>query len=307
MIKTANLQNEIINLSNELVMVDNVNLPFSSLLLNKGTDKISSIYATWKNENLDPSKKLSLEGGDITEFQTSARTTDKNICQIITKGVNISDTANVVGLEGINDLFTHELQNRMTELKRDLEHYLINGVYTEENGATPRQMKGLINFVTEDNKIKFGAGGLSGEELTNACKLMRKNGTSSQNLILLCDYLTTDAINQIFVDKVRYMETNEFGLPVLKINFAYGSAYIYTVDSLPENTCLMVNMDYLSLGELRPLIYNDLAKTGDSRKGYIVCENTLKVTNPNAVVMVYGDPVSTIALNSTKTTSKASK
>lgn len=284
MIKTSDLTNEIIELSKELVMVDNVNLPFSSLLLQKGTQKVGSVIVDWKYENLDNSKGTSLEGADVTTFQNSTRNTgDKNICQIIEKAVSVSGTAGAVNVQSIQDLFAHELNNRMIEAKRDLEHYLINGVYTEESGTTPRQMKGIVSF---GDKTKVGGSALSLSIVQNMAKEMRKAGTSSQNLLLLCDYNCTDVVNTFFADKQQYTNVqNTFGSVVNHINLIYGGADIYTVDAMPQDTCMLVNMDYLKLGELRALVYAEMAKTGDSRKGFITMENTLKMLNPSAVKM----------------------
>lgn len=286
MIKTANLTNEIIDLSKELVLLDNVNLPFSSLLMKKGTQKVGSVLVDWKYENLDSTRNLSLEGADVTTFQSSDRSTgDHNICQIIQKAVSVSGTANAVNIEGIADLFAHELNNRMIEVKRDLEHYLINGVYTEESGTTPRQMKGLVNFITEDNTItKADVPTIA--DLNAMAKLMKQAGTSSQNLVLLMDYNMTDVVSDLFADKTSYIGvTNEFGSPAKKINLTYGSCFLYTVDTMPVDTMVLANLDYLKFASLRPLQYQDLAKTGDSRKGFIVMENTLKFLNPTAATM----------------------
>lgn len=283
MIKTTDIKNEIIDLSKELLMVDNVNLPFSSLLLRKGTEKGTSTIVSWKYEKLDATRKTANEGADITEFQTSDRSTgDKNVMQIIEKAVSISDTANAVSVENIQNLFAHEINNRIIESKRDLEYFLINGVYGE---IDPRQMKGLLNFATVENTIsKTTAPSLA--DFQEMSKKMRKQGTSSQNLVLLCDYNMTDVINTLFDDKLRYIGvTNEFGSPVLKINLTYGSAYVYTIDAMPLDTCALVNLDYLKLSELRNMQYQDLAKTGDSRKGFIVMENTLKVKHPGALTV----------------------
>lgn len=286
MIKTANLENEIIDLSKELILLDNVNLPFSSLLMKKGTQKVGSVLVDWKYENLDSTRNLSLEGADVTTFQASDRSTgDHNICQIIQKAVSVSGTANAVNIEGIADLFAHELNNRMIEAKRDLEHYLINGVYTEESGTTPRQMKGLVNFITEENTItKEDDPTLA--DLNAMAKLMKQAGTSSQNLVLLMDYNMTDVVSDLFADKTSYIGvTNEFGSPAKKINLTYGSCFLYTVDTMPVDTMVLANLDYLKFASLRPLQYQDLAKTGDSRKGFIVMENTLKFLNPTAATM----------------------
>lgn len=287
MIKTGNLTNEIIDLSKELVLLDNINLPFSSLLMKKGTQKISSVITNWKYENLNSTKGLSFEGADVTAFQASDRSTgDKNVCQIITKAVNVSDTAQAVSLEDIRDIFTHELGNRMLEAKRDLEYYLINGEYNEEEAEdTPRQMKGLVNFIGKDYTVtKATAPAIA--DLDNMSKLMRQAGTANQNLVLLCDYNMFDVVTGLYDEKVQYIGvTNEFGSPAQKINLKYGACYIYLVDAMPEDHMILANMDYLKFASLRPLAYQDLAKTGSSRKGFIEMENTLKFLNPSAATM----------------------
>ena len=132
-------------------------------------------------------------------------------------------------------------------------------------------MKGLLNFITGDNAMTDTKVELS--TLQEMAKAMRKAGTSSQNLMLICDYNMTDAINTFFDDKQRYVDiTNEFGNPVRKINLTYGSAFVYTLDSMPVDTMALVNLDYLALAELRKMQYHDLAKSGDSKKGFVVME-----------------------------------
>jgi len=287
MIKTANISGEIVDLTNELTLIDNVNLPFSSLLLKNGRQKVGSVIVNWKYENLDSSRNLSFEGADVTTFQTSDRSTgDKNVCQIITKAVSVSETAQAVTLENISDLFAHELNNRILEAKRDLEYYLINGEYNEvETDTTPRQMKGLVNFIPAEYTISKTSNPTT-TDLNNMSKLMRQAGTASQNLVLLCDYNTYDVVAGLYEDKTSYIGvTNEFGSPVKRINLKYGACDVYLVDSMPMNTMVLANMQYLKLAELRPLVYQDLAKTGSSRKGFIEMENTLKVLHPAAATM----------------------
>lgn len=285
MIKTADLGNQILDLNKELMLLDTVNLPFSSILLSKGVQKVGSVIVDWRYENLDNSRGTELEGADITTFQASTRNTgDHNICQIIEKAVSVSGTATAVNVEDINDLFAHELNNRLLELKRDLEYYLINGVYTEESGTTPRQMKGLVSFADAGKTTATTA--VTIVDLNAMAKKMKQSGTASQNLLLLCDYNSMDVVSDLFADKTSYIGvTGTFGSPARKINLTYGAFVPTLVDTMPIDTCMLVNADYLKLAELRPTQYQDLAKTGDSRKGFIVCENTLKVLNPNAIQM----------------------
>jgi len=273
-----------LDLTKELVLLDYTEMPFTSLLLKNGRQKATSTITSWDYENLDGSRGLALEGADVTTFQSSTRTTgNSNVCQIMNKAVSVSDTAQAVSIEHINNLFAHELTNRMTEIKRDLEYYLINGIKDEGNTGNPRQMNGLLQFVKEGNKISDG--GLDIINLQEMAKTMKKAGTASQNLVLLCDYNSYDVVADLFKDKTYYAGvTNEFGSPVQKLNLTYGTVVPYLVNDMPTDTCLMVNMNYLKFAELRALAYADLAKTGSSKKGYIEMENTLKVLHPDAIV-----------------------
>ncbi|ANW98736.1 hypothetical protein CSTERTH_06675 [Thermoclostridium stercorarium subsp. thermolacticum DSM 2910] len=287
MIKTTNISGEILDLTKELTLIDAVNLPFTSLLLKNGRQKTGSVIVNWKYENLDSSRNLSFEGADVTTFQTSDRSTgDKNVCQIITKAVSVSETAQAVTLESISDLFAHELNNRILEAKRDLEYYLINGEYNEvETVDNPRQMKGLVNFIPAQYIIEKSSNPKK-DDLDNMSKMMRQAGTASQNLVLLCDYNTYDVVAGLYEDKTSYIGvTNEFGSPVKRLNLKYGACDVYLVDSMPVDTMVLCNMQYLKLAELRPLVYQDLAKTGSSRKGFIEMENTLKYLHPAAATM----------------------
>lgn len=274
-----------IDLSKELVMTDAVNLPFTSMIL-KNRDKATSTIVNWDYEQLDSTRGLAKEGSDVTEFEESNRTTgDSNVCQILRKAVNVSDTAQAVSQEHIADLFAHELSNRIVEIKRDLEYYLINGVKNDGNDGQARQMNGLLQFVKPENKTEVTTA-LDLKKLQNMAKTMRKAGTAGQDLVLLCDYNTFDIVADLFADKTTYIGVeDEFGSPVKKLNLTYATVIPYVVDTMPVDTCLMVNTDFLKLAELRALIYSDLAKTGSSRKGFIEMENTLKVLHPDAITM----------------------
>lgn len=274
-----------LDLTKELVLLDNVNMPFTSLLLKNGRQKATSTLVSWDYEQLDNSRGLVKEGVDVTSFQESTRQTgNSNVCQILQKAVSVSDTAQAVSIEHINNLFAHELTNRMTEIKRDLEYFLVNGVKDDGTTGNPRQMNGLLQFVKAENKTEVTKA-LDLKQLQAMAKAMKQAGTASQNLVLLCDYNTYDIVADLFVDKTYYQGvTNEFGSPVQKLNLTYGAIVPYVIDTMPTDTALMVNMNYLKLAELRALAYSDLAKTGSSKKGYIECENTLKVLHPDAIM-----------------------
>lgn len=280
MIKSTDINQ--INLAKEMVLLDNTNTIFSSLLLNKGVEPAHSTIVQWQLENLDTTDGLALEGSDVSKFQATKRRTEKNVMQIIAKAVNLSRTSQQVFGEGIADLKAREIQNRMLEVKRDLERYLISGVYNEtETSAKPRQMKGLKNFVETANKVESTK--ITIDDLNAMAKLMRKNGTASQEMVLLCGYDVIDEVQKMFAQNVRYVETNDFGHKVSRLQLTHGSAIVYTVDGLEPDECLLVNLDYLKIAELSPLTVEELGKTGDNDKYLLTVENTLKVLNTNAI------------------------
>lgn len=204
---------------------------------------------------------------------------------MLRKAVNVSDTAQAVSAEHITNLFAEELNDRILEIKRDLEYYIVNGVEDKGLTTTPRQMNGLLKFVEAGNKVTKTK--IDMLVLQEMAKKMKQAGTASQNLVLLCDYNTYDAVADLFQDKTYYQGvTNEFGSPVQKLNLTYGSVIPYVIGDMPENTALMVNLDFIKLGILqgRGLAYSELAKTGSSTKGMIEMENTIKVLHPSAIM-----------------------
>lgn len=273
-----------LDLAKELVLLDNVNMPFTSLLL-KNSQIVTSTTVNWDYKNLDSTKGLAIEGSDVSKFEKTNRATgNSNIVQLLRKAVNVSDTAQAVSAEHITDLFAQELNDRMLEIKRDLEYYLINGVKDDGLTGNARQMNGLLKFVEADNKLTKAK--IDMITLQAMAKKMKIAGTASQNMVLLCDYNTFDVVADLFVDKTMYAGvTNEFGSPVQKLNLTYGAIVPYVIDNMPADTALMVNMDFLKLGILqgRGLAYSELAKTGSSTKGMIEMENTLKVLHPSAI------------------------
>lgn len=273
-----------LDLAKELVLTDAINLPVTSLLL-KNKQIVTSTNVSWDYKNLDDTKGLAVEGSDVDKFQATNKILGgSNTVQMLRKAVNVSDTAQAVSAEHINDLFADELNDRIIEIKRDLEHYIINGIEDKGLTASPRQMNGLLKFVEADNKVTKTKIDLL--VLQEMARKMRKAGTASQDLVLLCDYNTFDVVADLFADKTQYQGvTNEFGSPVHKINLTYGSIVPYVIDSMPTDTAIMANLDYIKLGVLqnRDLAYNELGKIGSSTRGLIEMENTIKVLHPGAL------------------------
>ena len=55
---------------------------------------------------------------------------------------------------------------------------------------------------------------------------------------------------------------------------------------MPENAILLVDLNEVEIATLRPVFFQELAKTGDYTKGQIITENTIKLLNSKAGVKI---------------------
>ncbi|MCM1223066.1 MAG: DUF5309 domain-containing protein, partial [Lachnospiraceae bacterium] len=160
------LQNEVIDLADEIKLVSPTDTPLTTLLMGRGqTVPATDITVTWRERKLNDQRgTLKLEGAEAGDAIKSSRGSLSNICQIIEKVTQVSGTAQALNPKGIGNSFQSEVSDRLTETKRDLEWYFINGTKTMEADSTPRQMDGLMNLVNDENVID-GTGKTFSEEL----------------------------------------------------------------------------------------------------------------------------------------------
>ena len=55
---------------------------------------------------------------------------------------------------------------------------------------------------------------------------------------------------------------------------------------MPQNAILIVDLNEVEIATLRPVFFQELAKTGDYTKGQIITENTIKLLNSKAGVKI---------------------
>jgi len=273
---------ESISLSKELALLGVQDTPFTSLLLSKGVEKAMSTVHTWKEKTLATDGETdAVEGADTVTFQQSSKREISNILQIFKRAVSISDTATSMQ----NGKFSEEVSDRLLELKQKLESVLINGL-KKDGSKTPfiRQMSGLIEFADNTNAksntdvealIKDGMRQLWNNKLTGGTYYAFVNAD------------VKDKIDGIYKDKYSYQhKTTNFGLIVETINTNYGIVNIVLSRDIPADKIVLFNDAYVNMAALRPVTFTPLAKTGDSTKGHVVGEYTLKVGSPKAVAVL---------------------
>lgn len=288
MIKSSDLLNsEKVYLLQEMALCQPTDTPFSTLLMNtRRTVTLNSIMPVWREESLDSTDDITVPEGSATNtFQQSTRVELSNVCQIFKKGVQVSGTMQAVGVEGIADIYAHEVANRLTELKINMEKALINSVYDDGSTSGVRRMRGLLNWVLDTQKM---TGALTEDSFNQFVKLLWDNGLGANNYILMCNADVKLKIDALYKDQVQYVnvsQDDDFGILVNNIITNFGNVKVVLNRHMPAGKMVLFDPSYLRLGFLRPPFTEKLAKDGDYISGHVIAEGTLIVLNRKAIAL----------------------
>ncbi|WP_223553417.1 SU10 major capsid protein [Lysinibacillus sphaericus] len=274
-------ESERISLANEIAVIGVQATPFTSLLMAKGNiEKALSTVYTWREKSLSNDEDISaVEGADTTVFYESARAELSNILEIFKKGVQVSGTAEAMQ----STQFSAEVADRLLELKVNMEKKFINGLKADGSKAPfKRQLSGLIEMADATNAVTAPID-------EKAIKQIMRN-LWGQNLAEGQVYAFVNAdIKEEAIYKGNYSYnhvTTSFGLLVDEINTNYGSVKFVLSKHVPADKVVFFNDAYVDLAYLREPHFEPLAKTGDSVKGQVVAEATLKVGSKKAVAVL---------------------
>lgn len=275
-------EKEQISLANEIAVIGVEDTPLTSLLMSKGKiEKALSTVYTWREKTLDDTEDLSAkEGADTEEFYSSARAELSNVLEIFKKGASLSGTA--VAMK--NTQFAEEINDRLLELKVSIENKLINGI--KADGSTSpfkRQMSGLIEFADATNDVAV-TGDVNEDDVKAIMRKLWEQKLAQGTYYALVGADVKEQIDNIYKDRYGYThKTTDFGLLVDSINTNYGQINFVLSRHVPADKILTFNDKYVDLAYLREPAFEALAKTGDSVKGHIVAETTVKVGSPKGV------------------------
>lgn len=276
---------ENISLSKEIAMVAPIDTPFATLLLANGRQKDATAKIhTWREKSLDLTDDVSVaEGSEATNFSQGVRAELNNVMEIFMKSAKVSGTAQATSAVG--DLFSSEINDRLAELKVNIEKRLINGV--KDNGEVTgiRKMDGILQFVHADNKIVGATAGVITEaEVKQLARKLWEQGVATGEVYALVNADLKEQIDELYKDKYNYVATtNEFGLVVQTINTNYGQLKFVLDRHVPTDKIVAFDLNALSVAYLRQPVFELLGKTGDSVAGQVVAEATLEVATKKAI------------------------
>ena len=286
MFKSSNFTNaEQISLAKEIAIIGVQATPFTSMLMAKGNiEKALSTVYTWREKVLDQTDDISaVEGEDTTVFFESARAELSNILEIFKKGASITGTA--VAMK--SSQLAEEVNDRLLELKINIEKKLINGIKAD-GSVTPfkRQMSGLIEFADSSNAVSV-TGAVVEDTIKEVMRNLWNQDLAEGTYYALVNADIKEDVDAIYKDRYNYNHvTTNFGLLVDSVSTNYGTVNFVLSKHVPVDKMVVFNDSYVDLAYLREPHFEPLAKTGDSVKGHVIAEATLKVASPKAVAVV---------------------
>jgi len=276
---------EQVSLAKEIAIIGVQATPLTSMLMAKGNiEKALSTVYTWREKTLDHTDDLSaVEGSDEIQFFETARAELNNILEIFKKGASVSGTA----LAMQTTQFTQEVNDRLLELKINMEKKFINGLKAD-GSVTPfkRQLSGLIEMADASNAVS-ATGAVSEETVKEVMRKLWNQDLAEGNYYAFVGADIKEQIDAIYKDRYSYQhKTTSFGLLVDEIATNYGNVQFVLSKHVPADKMVVFNDNYVDLVYLRPAHFEPLAKTGDSVKGQVIAEATLKVGSKKGVAVV---------------------
>lgn len=290
MIKTSNFtQHENIDLSREIALVAPTDTPFTTLLMNKKlVETAGSVTINWREKTLDDTEDISkTEGFTVDTFVSSGRAEKSNVMEIFSKAVQVSGSAQASNITGINDLFASEINDRLTELKVNIEKKMLAPTNYNDGSTEPfiRRMKSIFEQVHPDNVVEIETAPTQAD-FKAVVKKLWDAGLGSNEFYAFVNADFKEIIDGFYANQINYnMPMDTFGFVANKVITNYGVVNVVLNRHMPVDKILVVDPAYLRLVYLRKPAFEMLAKDGDNLKGMVITECSLKVLNSKAVAV----------------------
>ena len=302
------------DLSDVIELVAQEDTPYTS---NIGRDRCEQTYHEWNTDSLASANEdnAAVEGADVVLADRGLTNRVGNYTQIMTKPVAVSGTMQAINPVGGKKQLARELMKMGRELKLDREKRLV-GVKAANVGndtagagaATAREMASFGAWIKTN--VSRGTGSPAGanpgmsngsDGYPNAAPTDAQN-TRAFTEALLKTVMSTAYTNggkpkMLMLPPAQKVVASTFpGIAAQRVNISgrqhatiIGAADVYVSDfgdlamvpnpQMRARDAWLVNPEEAMLVTLRSVQTEELAKTGDSEKRFIVWEGTHKITN----------------------------
>ncbi|GIP52203.1 SU10 major capsid protein [Paenibacillus vini] len=280
------LHDESISLDKEITKLGVQQTPLTSLLMGLGkVGKINAPAHTWREVTLDSTDDIgAVEGNKDIQFYQSQRAQLSNYAEIFQKGVSVSGTVQAMSGNAINNQFAQETNDRLLELKMNLERKLTEG--SKNDGSTApyiRRMQGIENWVDSANVV---TGPAIEESIIEVVKKLWANSGSGSYIGLVNAPIKSE-LDKLYKDAYHYVsQTNTFGIVVNRIQTSFGNVDLILTPYASDNKLTVFDVNDLKIEFLRQPQFQPLGKQGDATEGFVVAEATLYVASPKKVAQL---------------------
>ena len=256
----------------------------------------------------DPADNAHVEGDDAAPADAASRVRLSNYTQIFKKHAVVTGTQEkVLKGGGIKSEMAYQVARRMKAIKRDAERAVFgapnakvagNDTTARELGSFETYMEGTsyqggvgVSAPT-GNGVDIGTPGtpraLDEPILKAGLVVLWEQSGGNENILALTGSFNRGIVSTFTSSSTRYVTTDDRKL-VASIDVYDGD--FHTVTLSPDRfadpaAMLLLDPEYASLDDLRPLFTKDLAVLGDSTRKELVWETTLEVCNPLAHVLI---------------------
>jgi len=272
--------------------------PFIS---NAGRASVDNTLFEWQRDSLAAavSTNAQLQGDDVTSFAAVTATVRMgNRTQISTKAVIVADTTNAVNTAGRKTELGLQIAKRSAEIKRDMEKNVLDNVGAVAGNSTTAPKTGTMGAIIgsiDGTNVSMGA---TGTNPTDALLFTdpRNDGTQRALTEALTktvlqgiwtnggspDTIMVGPFNKSVISGFAGIATKTYFQEAARPAAIIGSADVYvgefgTYSVVPnrfqrDRDCWVLDFEYVQIAYLRPFKVEELAKTGDAEKRFMVVE-----------------------------------
>ena len=284
------------DLSNVIYNISPTDTPFMSAIAKA---KASFTNHEWQKDSLAAASgaNAAIEGNEVTFSAPTATTRLGNYSQIAVKSVIVSGTLEATNKAGRNNELAYQISKASKELKRDMETSLCaNNAKVAGNDSTARELGGVESWIASNDVMAGSSPAGTGADartdgtqrafteaqLKAALKLVWDSG--GDPTMIQCGSFNKQKLSG-FTGGATRMDPAENKRLVAAVDVYesdFGALTVTPNRFSPARSVHIITPDMWAVAFLRDFQLEDLAKTGDAQKQFLLAEYTLESRNEAA-------------------------
>lgn len=292
------------DLSDIIYDVSPTETPFLSAI---GKNKATATKHEWLTRSLAAASSTNfvIEGDDATTDAANSNVRVFNYTAISDKVARVSGTQEVVSKAGMRSNMAREMEDKMKELKRDVEKILLeNNAYVAGNDTLARECAGAQAYIkTNSSKASDAVAATGDGSDAHTDGTARALQESFVETVLASAWTNGGAPSLGILNAFQKRKFATFSGSSTKNSDAATKKVVNSVDiyidplgnevrlvpcrQAPTDVVYFFDPEYVKMSTLRNFQTNELAKTGDSERKQILVEYTLEMCNEKAHAAIY--------------------